>query len=203
MIPQTISVPELAVIATLILFFAMWGWRHGLDAIILAGLLVIIGRVSVDTLAVPVSNMVNTFAGLFEILSSGQFSREALLAVVFGGPGAPPPLINVKDPNDAVLRGIGTGLFILIAIIGFRFAVQKAGGKDTPIEQVFGFVGGGVLGYLCVTFVIDRHFTFPTSVKVEPSTVPQLSVDASLIVAIVMVLIVFGIQRAKPPAKKK
>jgi hypothetical protein len=64
-------------------------------------------------------------------------------------------------------------------------------------------VGGGALGYMCVTFVLDRHITFPQQIEIQQSTVPQITVDAPLLVAIVIVLIVFGIQRSKAPAKKK
>jgi hypothetical protein len=68
---------------------------------------------------------------------------------------------------------------------------------------VFGFIGGAALGYICITYVIDRHVVFPQQIVIEPSQTPQLSIDAPLIVAVVVVLIVFGIQRSKGPAKKK
>jgi hypothetical protein len=51
--------------------------------------------------------------------------------------------------------------------------------------------------------VIERHIAFPQVIKIDPSTVPQISVDAPLLVAIVLVLIVFGIQRSKTSARKK
>jgi hypothetical protein len=203
MIPQLIPVSELAVILALVLGFAVWGWRHGLDAVILAGLVVVFGRVSADTLALPVAGTINMLYGIFDLVRTGKFSTETLIGVIRANPDVVKPLINVRDPGDFWLTVTGTVLFVMIAYIGFRFAVKKAGGKDTPIEHVFGFVGAGALGYLCITFVIERHIAFPQVIKIDPSTVPQISVDAPLLVAIVMVLIVFGIQRSKAPAKKK
>ena len=206
MTPQAtplIQIPEMYVIGALVFFFALWGWRHGLDAVILAGLLVLFGRVSVDTLAIPVGAIINMFHGIFILLTTGKFSGGNLFAVIAGDPNVVPLLINVRDPNDAWVKLLGTVLFAMIAYIGFKFALKRAGSKDTRIEQVFGLVGGAALGYLCITFVIDRHIAFPQQLVIEPSTVPQISVDAPLLVAIVMVLIVFGIQRSKAPAKKK
>jgi hypothetical protein len=206
MIPQAtpvIPVPELAVIGALVLLFAVWGWRHGLDAVMLAGLFVLFARVSVDTLAIPVGATINIFYGVFRLMTTGNFSGSNLFAVIAGDPNVVAPLINVRDPNDAGFKLLGTVLFVMIAYIGFKFAVKRAGAKDSPIEQVFGLIGGAALGYMCVTFVIARHITFPQSITIEPSATPQITVDAPLLVAIVMVLIVFGIQRSKAPAKKK
>ena len=200
MIPPTIPIPELVFIGAIDLLFAYWGYRHGLDAIILAALFVLFARLSADTLAVPVASSANIFYGLFEIIAGGKFSRDAMLDIIFGGPNAPPPLIDVKDPNNIVLRLIGTTLFAMIAYVGFKFALQRAGGKDTPIEQIFGAVGGGILGYLCLTFVIERHFQFARgahTIVIEPSQTPPIEVNAPLIVALVVVLIVFGVQRGK------
>lgn len=201
--PSLIQVPELYVIGVLVFFFALWGWRHGLDAVIIAGLFVLFGRISVDTLALPIGATINMFYGIFQLLTTGKFSGSNLFAVIGGDPNVVPPLINVRDPNDVVVKLLGTVLFAMIAYIGFRVALKKAGSKDTRIEQAFGFVGGAALGYLCITFAIDRHIAFPQALVIQPSETPQISVDAPLLVAIVMVLIVFGIQRSKADAKKK
>jgi len=40
-------------------------------------------------------------------------------------------------------------------------------------------------------------------VVIEPSDVPRVDVNAVLLVMVLLVLIVFGVQRSKPPAKKK
>ncbi len=200
---DAVKVPELALIGFLVLFFAVWGWRHGLDAVILAGLFVLVGRVTVDTLAVPIAAIVNMFYGLFKLMTTGQFTGNNMFGVIRGDPNVVKPLLNLTDPNDAAMKILGTVLFILIAFLGFRLALAKAGGKDTPIEQIFGLIGGAALGYICITFVIDRHITFPQALLVQPSETPQISVDAPLLVVVVMVLIVFGIQRSKPAAKKK
>jgi hypothetical protein len=202
-LPNLIQVPELFLIGALVSFFAIWGWRHGLDAVILAGLFVLFGRFSVDTLALPAAGLINFAYGIVSLVLGGRFSTDTLIGVIKANPEVVKPLINVRDPNDVWVTVLGTGLFVLIAYLGFRFAVKKAGGKDKFLERVFGFVGGGALGYLCITFVIDRHIVFPQAIKIEPSTVPPITLNAPLLVAIVFVLIVFGLQRSKAPAKKK
>jgi hypothetical protein len=197
-----VSVPELIFIAILMLFFAVWGWRHGLDAVLIAGIFVLFGRFSADILAKPVASAVNIFTGVFKVLTGGQFSREALMAAIFGGDKAPPLLIDMTKPDDLILKWIGTILFAMIVYIGFKFAFKKAGGRDPLIERLFGFFGGGIVGYMCVTYVLDRHVTFPAAVLIQPSDVPQIAVDAPLFVVIVLVLVVFGVGRAKPAKKK-
>ncbi len=91
--PSLIQVPELYLIGALILFFAIWGWRHGLDAVILAGLFVLFGRMSVDTLAIPVGATINMFYGIFQLFATGKFSGGNLFAVIGGDPNVVAPLI--------------------------------------------------------------------------------------------------------------
>ena len=57
--------------------------------------------------------------------------------------------------------------------------------------------------YLTLAYVINRLFELPQEIKITPTEVPQLTVNFPLILSIIMVLIVFGVQRSKPPVKKK
>ena len=99
---------------------------------ILAGLFVLFGRISVDTLAVAASAIINMFYGIFDLLRTGQLGPDTLIGVIRANPDVVKPLINLSNPDDAGLKLVGTALFVMIAYIGFKFAVQKAGGKDTP-----------------------------------------------------------------------
>jgi lipoprotein signal peptidase len=95
-------------------------------------------------------------------------------------------------------------IFGMISYIGFRYALKKAGGKDPIIASLFGAIGAMVDGYIIARFVLDRIFSFPTvqTVEIAPSEFPPINVNATLLVAVVLVLVVYGIQRTKPPAKK-
>jgi hypothetical protein len=65
-------------------------------------------------------------------------------------------------------------------------------------------VGATVVGYVIARFVLDRLFSFPQTqtVEIAPSDIPPININATLLVAVVLVLVVYGIQRSKPPAKK-
>lgn len=202
-LPEVVSVPELLLIGLLVFFFAVWGYRHGLDAVIIAGLFVVFGRFAADAIAIPVGAIINMFYGIFQLFAGGRFSGNNLFAVIAGDPNVVPPLINIREPGDAPLILLGTILFVLIGYVGIRVAVKRAGKQDTWIESIFGFVGGGMLGYLALTHVLDRHVRFPQFFVVEQSEIPKIQVDAPLLVVIVLVLIVFGLQQSRTAAKKK
>jgi hypothetical protein len=64
-----------------------------------------------------------------------------------------------------------------------------------------------VVGYIITRFVLDRMFSFPQTqtVEIAPSEIPPISVNATLLLAMVLVLVVYGVLRSpksKPPAKK-
>ena len=110
--------------------------------------------------------------------------------------------VDVQNPESQSLQLFTILVFAMFAIIGFRYATKRAGGKDSFIASAFGLLGAAVVGYMCIRFVLDRVFTFPQTVVIEESPFPTINVNAVLLVAVVLVLVVFGVQRSKPPAKK-
>jgi hypothetical protein len=201
--PNTIQIPEQAILGLAGLILAVWGFRCGLDAVLIAAVFVVFGRLSISILAIVVSTVINIFYGLFDLFASGTFSPDALFGVIGGNPDVAKQLINIRDPQDSGLLLIGTILFVLIGYVGLKVATSQAGGKDSFIEQVFGGVGGAAMGYLAASYIVSRQFTFPQVIEITSSEVPEFTVNAPLIIAIIVVLIVFGIQRSRPPAKKK
>jgi hypothetical protein len=201
-LPNPWNTSETVLIVVLLLFFAAWGWRHGLDASIIAGLVVIFGAWSAPQLAAPLGKIINLFYGFFMLLVRGQFSLDNVSAVMNAQSEVLEAPVNVQDPASQSMQLFTILIFSMFAVIGFRYASKKAGGKDPFIASVFGLLGAAVVGYLCIRFVLDRIFTFPQTVVIEESPVPALNVDALLLIAVVLVLVVFGVQRSKPPAKK-
>jgi|GEM_PF-3152252 hypothetical protein len=201
-LPNPWNTSETVLIVILLLFFAAWGWRHGLDAAIIAGLIVIFGAWAAPQLAAPLGKIVNAFYAFFMLLVRGQFSMENWTAVINAQSEVLQPPVNVQDPASQSMQLFTILIFAMFALIGFRYASQKAGGKDPFIASVFGFMGAAVVGYICIRFVLDRIFTFPQTVVIEESPIPTLNINAFLLIAVVMVLVVFGVQRSKPPAKK-
>jgi hypothetical protein len=193
-----INIPEIAILGLAALAAAVWGYRHGLDTVLLTAVFVVFGRVSADILAIPVGIIINVIYGFISLIASGKFSTEALFSSITKA-----RLIDVNNPEDQIARLIGTLIFLAICYIGVKFALKKAGGKDPLIEAVFGAIGAAAMMYLTLAFVINRLFVLPQEIKITPTDVPQLTVNLPLILAIVMVLIVFGVQRSRPPAKKK
>ncbi|CAG0935093.1 hypothetical protein TFLX_03918 [Thermoflexales bacterium] len=198
-----IPVSEGLLIGIVVFFFGMWGWRHGLDAALIAALFTVAGILAVPKLAPELGKFINALLGTFRLMTSGQFSMDNLNAVINAVHETIPSTINVQDPNSESMVLLYLGLFAAIVYIGFRYANKKAGRKDPLFESIFGFAGAGVVGYLIVTFVLDKLVRFPQTVMIEPSEVPEIRLDAVMLAIIVIVLIVFGVQRSKPPAKKK
>lgn len=202
-LPPQVSISETLFIAFFVIFFALWGWRHGLDAVIIAGLITIFGIWAAPQLATALAKLINGVFAIFRLIPAGQFSMQNLSAMAEAQYAPIPSPINVQDQNSAgmvLLNILVLGMFVYI---GFRYAVKKAGRKDPFLESVFGFLGAGVIGYMIVTFVLTRVMQFPQQIVIEPSEVQPINVDSFLLIALVLVLIVFGVQRSKPPAKKK
>jgi hypothetical protein len=201
-LPNPLSTTETVLIGLLLLFFALWGWRHGLDAAIIWGLFVIFAAWAAPQLAVPLGKIFNAFVGMVRLLMSGQFSMDNWKAVINAQSQVMEAPVNVQDPNSSSMQLMMLAIFGMIAYIGFRYALKKAGKKDSIIASFFGALGAVVVGYIIARFVLDRLFTFPQTVEITPSDIPPINVNATVLVAVVLVLVVFGIQRSKPPAKK-
>lgn len=204
-LPQgsTIPLSEGLLIFIVVIFFAAWGWRHGLDAALIAALFTVAAIFAVPKLAPELAKFINVVVGGWRLMTSGQFSMENLNAVANATHETIPSVFNVQDPNSEGMVALYLGLFAAIVYIGFRYADKKAGRKDPFFESLSGAAGAGVVGYLIVTFVLERLVVFPQTVQITPSEVPEIRLDAVMLVVIIIVLIVFGVQRSKPPAKKK
>jgi hypothetical protein len=200
-LPNPWNTSETVLIVILLFFFAAWGWRHGLDAAIIAGLIVIFGAWAAPELAAPLGKLINLIYGFVMLLVRGQFSMQNLTAVMNAQSEVLQPPINVQDPNSQSMLLLTIVIFAMFAIIGFRYASKKAGGKDSFIASVFGLLGAAVVGYIVIRFVLDRIFTFPQTVVIEESPIPAINLDAFLLIAVVLVLVVFGVQRSKPAKK--
>ena len=201
-LPNPLSTTETVLILLLLPFFALWGWRHGLDAAIIWGLFVIFAAWAAPELAVPLGKIVNAIIGMIRLLMDGQFSMSNWSAVMNAQSQVVEAPVNVQDPNSSSMQITMLAIFGMITYIGFRYALKKAGKKDPFIASLFGAVGAVVVGYMIARFVLDRLFTFPQTVEIAPSDIPPINVNATVLVAVVLVLVVFGIQRSKPPAKK-
>ena len=203
-LPNPLSTTETVLIGLILLFFALWGWRHGLDAAIIWGLFAIFAAWAAPELAAPLGKIFNAFLGFVQLLMSGQFSMENWTAVINAQSEAVAATVNVQDPNSSSMQLMTLVIFGMITYIGFHYALKKAGKKDPIISSLFGALGAMVVGYIISRFVLDRIFSFPNpqTVEIAPSEFPPINVNATLLVAVVLVLVVFGIQRSKPPAKK-
>ncbi len=201
-LPNPLSTTETVLIGLLLLFFALWGWRHGLDAAIIWGLFVIFAAWAAPLLAAPAGKIVNAFIGMVRLLTGGQFSMENWSAVINAQSQVVQAPVNVQDPNSSSMQLVTLVIFGLITYMGFRYAMKKAGKKDPIIASLFGVLGAIVVGYIIIRFVVDRLFKFPQTVEIAQSDVPPININATVLIAVVLVLVVFGIQRSKPPAKK-
>jgi hypothetical protein len=201
-LPNPLSTTETVLIGLLLLFFALWGWRHGLDAAIIWGLFVIFAAWAAPELAGTLGKIFNAFVGMVRLLMIGQFSMDNWKAVIDAQSQVVEAPVNVQDPNSSSMQLMMLAIFGMITYIGFRVALKKAGQKDPIIASFFGALGAAVVGYIIARFVIDRLLTFPQTVEIAQSEIPPVTINATVLVVVVLVLVVFGIQRSKPPAKK-
>jgi hypothetical protein len=201
-LPNPLNISETVLVGLLLLFFALWGWRHGLDAAILWGLFVIFGAWAAPMLAAPLGKIFNASVGLVQLLIGGQFSMENWTAVINAQSETLTAPVNVQDPNSSSMQLMTLAVFGMITYMGFRYAQKKAGGKDPFIASIFGALGAMVVGYLIIRFVFDRVFTFPQEVEIAQSEIPPINVNATLLLAMVLVLVVYGVLHSRPPAKK-
>ncbi len=203
-LPNPLPISETVLLLGVAFFFARWGWRHGIDAIVLAGLFILLADVFADDIARIVSTIINYVYAFIRLISLGQMSMPNVTAVVNGTSQILQPITNPNKPGDAGFAMLTILVFLVISYLAFHYADKKVGGKDPFFESLFGFVGGGVLGYISTEFVLGRLFqaTEAQTVVINTADVPQIKIDASLLVAIVLVLIVFGYSRARPPKKK-
>jgi hypothetical protein len=201
-LPNPLSTTETVLIVLLLLFFALWGWRHGLDAAIIWGLFVIFATWAAPELAGSLGKIFNAFVGMVRLLTSGQFTMDNWKAVIDAQSQVVEAPVNVQDPNSSSMQITILVIFGIITYIGFRYALTKAGKKDPLIASFFGALGAVVVGYIIARFVLDRLFTFPQTVEIAQTDVQPITINATVLVIVVLVLVVFGIQQSKPPAKK-
>jgi hypothetical protein len=202
-LPNPLSTTETVLIGLLLLFFALWGWRHGLDAVIIWGLFVVFAAWAAPQLAVPAGKLVNAFSGMVQLLMGGQFSMDNWSAAINAQSQVVEVPVNVQDPNSSSMQIMTLLIFGMMAYIGFKYSLRKAGKKDPIISSFFGALGAMVVGYIIIRFVIDRLFTFPQTVEIAESEFPPISINATLLLMIVLVLVVYGVLHSpKPPAKK-
>ncbi|HEY4691245.1 MAG TPA: hypothetical protein VIK33_18185 [Anaerolineae bacterium] len=192
-LPSTITIEELPLIFILSLPIIYWGYRNGLDAVIIAVIGVLFGMIFADTLGGAVVSAVNTFWKLINAILSAGVGPD-MFAKLNETPGL------IETPEQA--RLLGTIIFALTSYVAFKIAMRRAGGRSNILEGIFGAVGGAVTGYMILTFVIQRHVELPQVVQITETTqLPVFNIDANIVVLIALVIIVYAVQSTR--AKKK
>lgn len=189
-VPNPLAVDELLFVVLLSLPIVIWGYRHGLDAVMIAVIGALAGMVLADALASAVSAGVNTFWRVGSALV--RFGPE-FIDHISEGPGL------LETP--AHVQFLGTVIFLAITYVAFRLAFRRAGGRSNILEGVFGAIGGAVTGYIIVTFLIPRHLTLPQRVEIVETQLPAFALDANVVVLIVLIIVVFAIQGTRKKKK--
>ncbi len=198
MIPNPLSLEELTFIILVSIPIIIWGYRHGLDAVIIAVIAVLAGMAFADTLAGGTVSAINLIWQMGSAVMKHGFGAEAFAAF-----DQEPGLIETEEQ----IKVFGSVIFAIITYAGFRIAVKRAGGHSNIFEAIFGALGAGVAGYLIVTFVVTRHVRLPQTVQINPTTElpgfdvvtgqPTVTLNANVVVLLALVLIVFGVQLSK------
>jgi len=198
MIPNPLPLGELSFILILSLPIIIWGFRHGLDAVIIAVIGVLAGMAFSDTLAGGTVSALNTMWKLGKAILAVGFGPEAI-----GRFREEPGLIETPEQ----IKVFGTIVFLAITYVAFKIAFQRAGGRSNAFEGIFGALGAAVTGYLIITFLITRHVRLPQVVQIDETTElpgfvvapgqPSITLDANVLVLLALVIIVFGVQSSK------
>ena len=193
-IPSTLTIEELPLIFILSLPVIYWGFRHWLDAVIIAFIGVLFAMLFADTLGHAVVSAINTFYKIVNAIMAVGFGPE-LFAKMRETPG----LLETEEQ----IKLLGTILFALISFVAFKIAFRRAGGRKNVLEGVFGAVGGAVTGYMIVTFLLQRHIKLPQIVQITETTqLPVFNIDANIVVLIALVVIVYAVQASRAQKKK-
>ncbi len=142
-LPNPWTTSETLLIGILLLFFAAWGWRHGLDASIIAGLIVIFGVWLAPQLAAPLGKIINALLGMFILVTHGEFSMEnwsAFMNAQYANAASP---IDVQNPDSTSMQVLTILIFTSIAVIGFRYAKKKSGRQRSLYRFPVWIAGGG------------------------------------------------------------
>lgn len=192
-LPNPLTINELVFVLLLSTPFIIWGFRHGLDAVIIAVIGVLGGMIFADTLASGVASAINTFWKIGSALVSVGFGDQFFAKIREEGGN----LIQTEDHRKL----LGSIIFLLITYVAFRIAFKRAGGRKNLFEGIFGALGAAITGYIIVTFLIPRHLNLPQQVEIVETQLPTINVDANVLVLIALVIVVFGVQSAKPKKK--
>ncbi len=199
MIPNPLSLEELSLIFILSTPIIIWGYRHGLDAAIIAVIGVLAGMAFADTLVGGTVSALNTFWRLLNAIVGGGFGSPDFFTLLAEGPAL------IETPEQIQL--LGSIVFLAITYVGFRIAFKRAGGRSSIFEGIFGALGAAVVGYLIITFLIMRHVRLPQVVQINETTElpgfalvqgqPEITLNANVVVLLALVIIVFGVQSSK------
>jgi len=191
-VPNPLTVDELLFVVLLSLPIVIWGYRHGLDAVMIAVIGALAGMVLADALASAVSSGVNFFWQMSSTIVSVGFGPEFSTRL-----REAPRLIE----TPAQIQFLGTVIFLAITYVAFKLAFKRVGGRSNILEGVFGAIGGAVTGYIIVTFLIPRHLALPQRVEIVETQLPAFTLDASVVVLIVLIIVVFAVQGSKKKKK--
>jgi len=199
MIPNPLTLEELSFILLLSVPIMIWGYRHGLDAAIIAVIGVLAGMAFADFLVGGTVAALNTFWRLFNAIVGGGFGSPEFFTMLSEGPGL------IETPQQIQL--LGSIVFLAMTYVGFRIAFKRAGGRSNIFEGIFGALGAAVVGYLIITFLLMRHVQLPQVVQISETTElpgfalaegqPDITLNANVVVLLALVIIVFGVQNSK------
>ncbi len=191
LLPNPLPIDSLLFIVLLSIPVISWGFRHGLDAVIILVLGVLAAMAIADTLAGGVVGAVNTIFNLINAILTAGFGSPEFFSTFQAGPGL--------FQSEEQIHLLGTIIFLMIFWAASRIAVRQAGGTESFFESAFGGLGGAVTGYLVISFVIARHVQLPQQVIVNPpsDSLPDITLDAGVVVLIALVVIVFGVTSSR------
>ncbi len=162
MVPQNIVVSEWWFVALVAVIFAYLGARRGLTVELYILGAVIIGILFADQIARFLEPWINIFYQMtLAIVRDRAFSPDKLLGALLEQPK--------RITNDAQRKILGSVVFGLLILIGYRMGRQRKGRKPRLTTNVLAAAVGAVNGYLVAYFLFPRHVTTVNTTVSMPS----------------------------------
>lgn len=199
--PTTIRLDESLLLGATFAFFALLGWRRGINRELLgmAGILVAIFLAT--NVAPELRSGVNSFYRLARFALSGGLSGDNP-AAAWQNAKSIPDLVQ----TPAQVRQLSLGVFAVVTLFVYLLGQQNLPDPRGVMPQLLGGLAGGINGFIVAYYLYPLVFSGETVISFPgvavTNTLASGRTIALALVVFVVILIAFGLYNASGPGKR-